>query len=115
MVKAWPSTVLTPVEGDRRPAVADGGAVQVRSGSKRHPKSKPGSAGPQRGLLGAISADEVATIIHRACTSKERFGAPGPARRTARRLSAATGDRVRAYRCPFGDGTRARAHWHVGH
>jgi hypothetical protein len=62
-----------------------------------------------------MSAEEVASIVERACRLKERFYGPGPARRTARRVSAATGEPVRAYRCPFGDGTRRTRHWHIGH
>jgi hypothetical protein len=86
--------------------------MRMRSVSTRRPRNKPGSAGPPRGVLGAMPPEEVARVVERACGSKERFVGPGGARRAARRVSAATRERVRAYRCPFGDGTR---HWHIGH
>lgn len=54
-------------------------------------------------------------VIDRACRSKHPFDTPGEARRVARQDSLRTGERIRAYRCPFGDGTSKVAHWHVGH
>lgn len=63
-------------------------------------------------LRSTFDADQV---IDRACRTKHAFDLPGDARHAAREATLRTGDRIRAYRCPFGDGTRKHAHWHIGH
>lgn len=57
----------------------------------------------------------VQAVIDRACTSKHAFTDPADGRRVARELTRKTGEPVRCYRCPFGDGCAHHAHWHVGH
>lgn len=59
-------------------------------------------------------------VIEHACLRKRRYTTPGEARDVARRMndqarreSGVTPYRV--YRCPFGDGCRHHAHFHVGH
>jgi hypothetical protein len=87
--------------------------MRARSMSKRRPRNRPSPVRLPRGVLAAMPAEEVAGIVDRVCRSKERFPGPGPARRTARRLSATMDAPVHGYRCPFADdGPR---HWHVGH
>lgn len=54
-------------------------------------------------------------VVEHACGRKRAFDTPGEARRVARSASRSSGDLIRSYRCPFGDGCRAHAHWHVGH
>ena len=54
----------------------------------RHPRPDVQSARSE-----LMAADELQEIITRACTGRH----------------------INAYRCPFGDGTRANAHWHIGH
>ena len=53
-------------------------------------------------------------VIDRACRSKKRYESVAHAAHDAAVLRA-RGERVFQYRCPFGDGTRAHAHFHVGH
>lgn len=61
-----------------------------------------------------ITPAEVARIVDRCCTSKPRYGTPGEARRAAFAARARRRQPINPYRCPFGDGTRAGAHWHTG-
>jgi hypothetical protein len=63
----------------------------------------------------AMNAAEVHQIVDRCCTSKHCYATPGEARRAARTARARTGKPISAYRCPFTGGTRAQAHWHIGH
>lgn len=66
-------------------------------------------------IVGTMTAEEVAEVVERTCTSKYRYDDPALSRSVAWRVRDRTMRPVRAYRCPFGDGTRAHAHWHVGH
>jgi hypothetical protein len=54
-------------------------------------------------------------VIDRACRSKHDYPTPGDARAAAREASRRSGDTIRSYRCPFGDGCWKHAHWHIGH
>jgi hypothetical protein len=86
----------------------------VAAGTYPKTKAWPAlSAGVGKGRL-PMSPAEVAGIVERVCGSKLRYESPSEARRVARRLRAKSGRPVHHYRCPFGDGTRAHAHWHVG-
>jgi hypothetical protein len=62
----------------------------------------------------ALTATEVHDIVDRCCTSKQRYATPGEARRAALAARARRRKPLNSYRCPFTDGTRAGAHWHIG-
>lgn len=53
-------------------------------------------------------------VIHHACQSKHAYTDPADARKAAKDQTRKTGEQVRAYRCPFGDGCNKHAHWHCG-
>ncbi len=62
-----------------------------------------------------MDEEQYQTMRERACLGKNAYGA-----RTARQVAENArerGDRVTAYRCPFGDESEDRpvGHWHVGH
>jgi hypothetical protein len=63
----------------------------------------------------AMTAERVEGIVQRHCTSKHRYANPGAARGAARSARDRTGERISSYRCSFAGGTRASAHWHIGH
>ena len=65
--------------------------------------------------LEGVDAAEAARVVERVCEAKHRYSDPGGAWRAARAVRGRTGSAVRAYRCPFSGGTRATAHWHIGH
>jgi hypothetical protein len=102
----WAADAVTALEGARTPQGEDA-LVQ----SKRHRKSRPGPPWLPRRLAATVSADEVAVVVRHVCGAKERLPGPSAARRAARRVTAARGQPVWAYRCPFGDDR----HWHIDH
>lgn len=65
--------------------------------------------------LDGIDAAEAARVAERVCGSKQRYEDPGSAWGAVRAVRRRTGGDLRAYRCPFSGGTRAAAHWHIGH
>lgn len=67
------------------------------------------------GTLEGVDGAEAARVVERVCGAKHRFDDPGRAWQAARAVRRRTGSAVRAYRCPFSGGTRAAAHWHIGH
>lgn len=69
---------------------------------------------PSEASPAAMTDDELAQIIERTCTNKRRYLNPGAARGAAFSARARSGLPINPYRCPFGDGTRANAHWHIG-
>lgn len=62
-----------------------------------------------------VDTFDARAVIDRACRSKHDYSTPGEARSAAREASRRSGGIIRPYRCPFGDGCRHHAHWHIGH
>jgi len=89
-------------------------ARSSRAPDNRGPRNRPDRPRLPVTLEG-VDAAEAARVVERVCEAKYRYGDPGGAWRAARAVRWRTGSAVRAYRCPFSGGTRAMAHWHIGH
>lgn len=66
-------------------------------------------------MTAVVDTFDAEMVIDHACRTKHEYTTPGEARAAAREASRRSGDIIRSYRCPFGDGCWKHAHWHIGH